>query len=591
MGNLGLKFYCFTLAILFLSACSRLEGENQAHKSETAVGGKTGVQVTAASEPVDKRPNILLIVVDDMGYNDLSINGSEIRTPNLDSLMQQGMILDNFHVAPTCSPTRAMLLSGTDNHIAGLGNMADAVTDNQKGKPGHEGYLNFRVAALPEVFQDAGYHTYMTGKWHLGLTQETGPSARGFDKSFIMAQGGAGAFSNMLPLSGPNKAIYSEDGKQLESLPDSFYSTRFYSERMIEYIDANHGDGKPFFAYLAYTAPHWPLQAPRDSIAKYHGVYDEGYESLKNQRLQALKDKGLVDSKLNPFPRFSDEPGWDSLSVDEQRYQTRIMEVYAAMLDDLDIYIGRIVDHLKAIDEYDNTFIFFLSDNGPESHDFLGGAEWPGFREYLAECCDNSIDNIGNANSYVWYGRNWGQAGNTPSRMYKGFTTQGGIRVPAFAHYPKGIESAGKRKDTMLHVMDVMPTLLELAGIAHPGSSYRGREVVAMKGLSMLPFMRGESEHVHADDYVFGWELFGKRAIRQGDWKIVYEPFHKSLEPRIAGIKADSWQLYNLAADPIELTDLSDKYPEKLEAMINHWDEYVLDTGLILPNKWQLGGY
>lgn len=563
------------LVVLNFVACS------QDDQSTSSVQSEGQAQTTKSR--TEKRPNVLLIVVDDMGFNDLSIHGSEIQTPNIDMLMRDGVAFTNFHVAPTCSPTRSMLLSGTDNHIAGLGSMAESLADNVKERPGYEGYLNFRVAALPELFQDADYHTYMTGKWHLGLTEETSPAARGFDKSFILGQGGAGHFSNMLQIFGPNKAIYREDGVKLDSLPDDFYSTQFYTERMIEYIDSNHSDGKPFFSYLAYSAPHWPLQAPQGSIAKYKGVYDEGYEVLKAKRLQSLKDLGLVDKDSTVFPRYPDEPTWDSLSDDEKRYQSKLMEIYAAMVDDVDVYIGKLIDHLKAIDEYDNTFIFFTSDNGPESHNL--DESWEGLAEFVAGCCDNSYENIGNANSYVWYGQNWGQSGNTPLRMYKGFPSQGGVRVPAFAHYPKGIQK-GVRHDGVLSVMDVMPTLLELAGINHPGMKYKDRDVVNMKGESMLSVLQAKSESVHTDDYVLGWELFSKRAIRKGDWKIIYEPFHQVLEPRVAGIKSDTWQLYNLADDPAELNDLSEKNPEKLAEMIGHWEEYVADTDLVIPDSW-----
>ncbi len=567
----------FFFIALFSSACSQPDRTDQIEPSLPLK------PTTAAAGSKDKRPNVLLIVVDDLGFNDLGIYGSEISTPNIDSLMREGVAFTSFHVAPTCSPTRSMLLSGTDNHIAGLGSMAEALADNVKGRPGYEGYLNFRVAALSELFQDAGYHTYMTGKWHLGLTEETSPAARGFDRSFIMAQGGAGAFSNMLQIFGPNKAIYREDGKQLESLPDDFYSTRFYTERMIEYIDSHRDDGKPFFSYLAYTAPHWPLQAPDASIAKYEGVYDEGYEVLKAKRLQALKDLGLVDRNVEPFPHFPDEPKWDSLSDEEKRYQSKLMAIYAAMVDDVDIYIGKIIDHLKATGEYDNTFIFFLADNGPEAHNL--DEAWEGLTEFVQACCDNSIDNIGKADSYVWYGQNWGQAGNTPLRMYKGFPSQGGVRVPAFAHFPKSIRK-GVQDDQILTVMDVMPTLLELAGIDHPGTRYRNRDVVKMRGSSMLATLQGKASKVHPDDYVIGWELFSKRAIRKGDWKIIYEPYHEVLEPRVAGIKTDTWQLYNLAEDPAELNDLSEENPQKLKEMIMHWEEYVAETGLLIPDKW-----
>ena len=328
----------------------------------------------------DSRPNVLLIVVDDVAFNDLGLLGSEIRTPNIDTLAREGVFLTNFHVAPNCSPTRAMLFSGTDSHNAGLGNMFEDLAPNQEGNPGYEGYLNFQVAALSELFLEAGYNTYMTGKWHLGLTQETSPAARGFEKSYGSLQGGAGAFGNMLPIIGPGKALYRENGVKLETLPEDFYTTRFYTELMMDYIGSDLDDGKPFFAYLAYTSPHWPLQAPQESIARYQGVYDAGYDALVEQRLQNLKDRGLIDADVEPFPRLLDERPWNELSPEEQRYQAKIMEIYAAMVDDVDVYIGRIIDYLKQIGEYENTVIFFMSDNGPEGHamqrSFIEVAEW-----------------------------------------------------------------------------------------------------------------------------------------------------------------------------------------------------------------------
>lgn len=563
------------LVFLMFFACSQ--------EDKTVVNATSNEQIQSTQINSEERPNVLLIVVDDMAFNDLGIYGGNINTPNIDKLVREGVAFTSFYAAPTCSPTRSMLLSGTDNHIAGLGNMAESLADNQKGRPGYEGHLSFQVAALSELMQDAGYHTYMTGKWHLGLTEETSPAARGFDKSFIMAQGGAGAFANMLQIFGPNKAIYRENGKKLDSLPEDFYSTRFYTERMIDYIDSNHSDGLPFFSYLAYTSPHWPLQAPETSIAKYKGKYDEGYDVLKAKHLQALKNRALVDKDVIPFPRFNGEPAWDDLTEEEKLYQARIMEVYAAMVDDVDVYIGKIIDHLKAIGEYENTFIFFMSDNGPEAHPLDNS--WEGLAEFVQNCCDNSYENIGKANSYIWYGQNWGQAGNTPLRGYKGFPSQGGIRVPAFAHYPKSVRK-GVLDNQVLTVMDVMPTLLEVSGIDHPGSRYRNRDVVQMKGKSMLSVLQGKASKVHPDDYVIGWELFSKRAIRKGDWKIIYEPYHEVLEPRITGIKTDTWQLYNLAEDPAELNDLSVKNPEKLAEMIAHWEEYVAETNLVIPDSW-----
>ncbi len=547
-----------------------------------------GCSTEPPSDKAQQPPNVLLIVVDDMGFNDLGIFGSEIDTPNLDALARDGVILTDFHVAPTCSPTRAMLLSGTDHHIAGLGSMAESNIPNHQGKPGYEGYLNFRVAALPELFKDAGYNTYMTGKWHLGLTAETSPAARAFDKSFASLQSGGGHFANMLPIVGPGIAMYREDHEMVETLPEDFYSTRFFTERMIEYLEEGRADGNPFFAYLAYTAPHWPLQAPQASIAKYQGVYDAGYDALRDQRLQQLKDLGWVSTDTEPFPRLQGEPAWEALPAQEQRYQAKLMEIYAAMIDDIDVYVGRIIDYLKSIEAYDNTLIFFMSDNGPEAHHLEVG--WPSLEVWTAACCDNSYANIGNADSYVWYGPNWGQAGNVPSRMYKGFTSQGGIRVPAFFHFPKTIRSAAT-SDGLTTVQDVMPTLLDAAGIDHPGAGdYRGREIVAMQGRSMMPLLTGASETIRQPDEYLGWELYGKRAIRQGDWKITYLPRHKLRDGVIpATVKTDTWQLYNLAEDPGEMQDLSTTHPEKLAAMITLWEDYVARNNVILPD--QTSGY
>lgn len=239
------------------------------------------------------KPNILLIVVDDLGYADLGIFGGEINTPTIDSLASTGILLTNFHSSSVCSPTRSMLLSGTDNHLAGLGNMAEALAPNQKGKPGYEGYLNFRIVTVASLLKDANYHTYMTGKWHLGLEEETSPSARGFERSFVLLHGGGGHFNDLGIDIDNKKALYRED-KRLVDLPSDFYSTRFYTDKLMEYISSNHGDEQPFFAYLAYTAPHWPLQAPDESIKKYKGIYDAGYDVIHNQRIERMKDKKLI---------------------------------------------------------------------------------------------------------------------------------------------------------------------------------------------------------------------------------------------------------------------------------------------------------
>ena len=537
---------------------------------------------SGASGNADTRPNVLLIVVDDLAFNDLGLLGSEIRTPNIDALAREGVFLTNFHTSPNCSPTRAMLLSGTDSHNAGLGNMFEDLAPNQKGKPGYEGYLNFRVAALPELFLDAGYNTYMAGKWHLGLTRETSPAARGFEKSFAPLQGGAGAFGNMLPIIGPGKALYRVNGEQLDTLPEDFYSTKFYTELMQEYISADLEDGKPFFAYLAYTSPHWPLQAPQESIARYKGAYDAGYDALVEQRLQNLKDRGLVDAAAELFPRLLDEKPWDELSPEEQRYQAKIMEIYAAMVDDVDVYIGRIIDYLREIGEYDNTVIFFMSDNGPEGHAMQHS--FPEVAEWAQVCCDNSYENLGNADSYVWLGPNWARAGNTPLRMFKGYTGQGGVRAPAFFHYPRALQTA-VMNDSLITVKDVMPTLLELAGIEHPGAgTFQGREVISMQGRSLVPVLTGARATIREPGDFMGWELFGKQAILRDNWKILFVPSIPERDARLPVMKPGQWQLYNLADDPAEMNDLAHSNPEKLREMLGLWEQYITENHFIYPD-------
>ncbi len=530
------------------------------------------------SSAKDQRPNILLIVADDLGYTDIGMFGGEIETPNLDALALGGVRLSQFYVAPTCSPTRSMLISGTDNHLAGLGNMFEELRANQKCHPGYEGHLNSRVAALPEILKDGGYHTFMAGKWHLGLTEDTSPAARGFDHSFGIVQGGGGHFSDM-PLVGPNPAIYREDGL-LTKLPEGFYSTKNYSERIIDYIKDRPKDGKPFFAYLAYTAPHWPLQAPDSSIRKYAGRYDKGYDALQAARFNKMKALGIAKSGMMMNPRVPSEKAWDSLTEPQRQIETRKMEIFAAMVDDLDYYIGTVISSLKEQGEFDNTMIIFLSDNGPEgAHLEIG---WDSLGKWVEACCNNSLENMGREDSYIWYGPNWARAGAAPFRMFKGFTTEGGIRAPAIIHYPKSIPG-GTVQDKIATVMDIMPTILEVAEIEHP-KSFRGKEVLPMRGGSMLPMLTGKISSVHTDDYTIGWELFGRRAVRQGDWKIVWEPAGIPWEPRDPSIEANKWRLYNLENDPGEQVDLAKQEPDQLRALIGQWNNYVKETGVILPD-------
>jgi arylsulfatase len=511
-------------------------------------------------------PNILLIVADDLGYADLGAFGSEIPTPQLDELARRGLLLTGFYAGMTCAPTRSMLLSGLDNHLAGVGIQGQPRRQDHMNEPGYLGYLNFRVASLAELMSDAGYNTYVTGKWHLGAELETGPRARGFKRSFVSLDGAA----HLGPWDwrGPQLARY-RDGDDIVNVDDSFYSTRFYTERMLEYIDADRDQGQPFFAYLAYTAPHWPLQAPAESIAGFSGRYDAGYEALYAERFARQQSLGLVAPDVTPIDNARFEPRWDTLSDEQRAIESRHMEIYAAMVSDLDNYVGQVIDYLKAIDEYDNTLIFFMSDNGAES----GRTDLtPGIQAHVGLEYDHSLANLGSATSYINYGRNWASASATPFNRHKSTAFEGGVHVPAFVHFPQRIE-AGRQSNATATVMDLLPTFLALAGTEHPGSPYRGREVLPPQGVSMLPLLLGESAAVHPPNQSFGWELYGHRAVRQGNWKLVWDQGRPPEQRR--------WQLHNLGDDPSEQRDRAAEDPERVATMLELWARYDEVNSLI----------
>ena len=527
-------------------------------------------------------PNVLIIVVDDLGYTDLGIFGGEIGTPNLDSLATKGIVFSNYYVAPTCSPTRAMLLSGVDNHLAGMGTMYNEQSDNQKGQPGYEGYLNFKVAALPNILKDNNYHTYMTGKWHLGYQENNSPMARGFDQSYALLSGGAGHFNNMLPILGSNKAPYRENASILESLPDDFYSTEFYTDKMIEYIDSNR-DEKPFFAYLAYTAPHWPLQAPQESIEKHEGKYDDGYDVLYQMRMKKLTQLGIIPDNMPASEKLLSDRPWSSLNEDEKRFSSKLMEIYAAMVSDIDHHVGRLIDYLETSGKLENTIIFFMSDNGAEGHPLDQSFSEYGIEQHVDTCCDNSYSNMGQPDSYLWYGPEWARAGVGPWRRFKGFTSEGGIRAPAFLYFSK--LNNNSHNSAYLHVKDVMPTLLDILDIKHPENSYKDREIIPMQGISILPTLKDDSVSVRDPNHIEGWEMFGKTAIRKGDWKMIQEPEDDYFSWQTPLEDNYRWQLFNLAEDPSEFYDVSEKYPEKFDEMIEAWNQYQKENGVIIPES------
>jgi arylsulfatase len=523
------------------------------------------------SVAADTRPNILLIVVDDMGYSDIAPFGGEIDTPNIDALAKSGMLFNDFHTSASCSPTRSMMLSGTDNHLAGLGSMSETITPEQKGKPGYEGYLTDRVVSIPTLLRDAGYFTAMAGKWHLGEEPEQDPSRRGFQQVYTMLTGGTSHFDDEWMMYANYTPIYRENGVRVH-VPKGFYSSEFYTSKLIEYLDERPVD-QPYFAYLAFTAPHDPLHAPDDWIDKYKGMYDAGYDALRQTRLERLKDLGFIASNAKPFPRLPTIPTWEELTDDQKMIESRKMEVYAAMIANIDHQMGRLFGYLKKKDQWENTLVIFLSDNGANG---LQMHQYPSTdKAWIDRNSDNRYENLGRQYSRMATGPAWAQVSMTPFRMYKAFVAEGGIRSPLIIAGP-GVEKPGTRSDAFSHVMDIASTILEASQTPHPGTSYNGRSIERLRGQSLLPLLSGKTNVVYKDDTAVSWELFGMRAVRKGDFKLLWltEPYGP-----------DDWQLYNLAEDPGETVDLSGQMPKLRNEMIEIWNRYSQETGVILPSR------
>lgn len=544
------------IVAMLLTACAVPTGSPHAAKVDGAA--------------VKRQPNVLLIVADDLGYSDLGAFGSEIPTPNLDQLAREGQLLTRHYVLPTCSPTRASLMSGADNHVAGLGNMAESLprTKLQRGQPGYEGYLNERVNWLPELLRDAGYATSMAGKWHLGRDKATWPFARGFEQSFALLQGGASHFATV-----PGKPINADrptyvQNDQVVTLPQDFYSSTSFTDQLLDYLKRNEGSGKPFFAYAAYTAPHWPVHAPDEDIALFKGRFDQGYDAIRQGRLERQKALGLIPRDFKaaePLPASADYPSWQMLSAEDKRREARKMEVYAAMVHNLDRNIGRLVQYLKATGQYDNTLILFMSDNGAEPSDSF----FPNNPN-----TDNSTENIGRRLSNVGYGARWAEVSATPLRHFKGWSNEGGIASPAIVRLP-GAKASGRLLDVPTHVSDFAPTVLALAGVQAPQGEYRGRPVRPMTGENLLPVLNAPKLEGAAQREVAG-ELFGGRWLIDGRWKLVsvMKPFGDN-----------QWQLFDIANDRGETRNVAAEHPDVVARLTAQWQRYADRNGVVFePN-------
>ena len=519
-------------------------------------------------------PNIVVLVADDWGFTDVGAYGSEISTPHLDALAKQGAKFSNFHTASVCSPTRAMLLTGVDNHRNGVGNMPETTPAAHEGKPGYEGVLNDRAVTLATLLKDRGYHTYITGKWHLGKTPSTLPGKRGFERSFIQADSGSDNWENRTYMMLYDKAYWFEQDKEVQ-LPKDFYSSTLFVDKAIDYIDAGRADGKPFFTYIGFQANHIPRQAPKALGDKYKGRYDSGWAVLRQERHARAVALGLIP-KGSPMVTLASTLDWNTLSANEKREHAKHMEVYAAMAEAMDHEIGRLVSHLKARGQFDNTVFVFLSDNGSDPADPLNIAA---SRAYVRMNYDTQAQALGGKGTFAANGPSWASATVSPLQGYKYFAGEGGLRVPLVI---SGIP--GMTKDHLslafTHVTDIVPTLLEAVGIPNHQGNYQGTAVEPLIGRSMLPMLLGQVKTVHSPDQPIGYELAGSAALFKGDYKLV---------KNIAPLGDGQWRLYNLLADPGEVRDIAATEPERFKTMLADYEAYALANGVLpIPKDFDL---
>ena len=550
---------------LIVSGCSpqtdpAAQSDSGAQSVPTAQSGPGTDETDDAAPPLSTdspQPNFLLIVADDLGFSDIAPYGGEMPTPNLARLAAEGTRFLDFHTAVKCNPTRAMLHTGIDNNTAAVG-------------PRRNYRLSPDAATLAEVLRDAGYHTYMTGKWDLGRGAEQVPSARGFEQVFALLPGAGRHFPN--PHRDASDALnsYSENGERV-AVPDDFYSTYHYTDRMIEFIDANLGNGRPFFAFLSYTAPHYPLQAPRDRIEPYNGWYEEGYQATRSARIDRLRELGLFSAGFEPY-QDENLTDWASLTDAERANEARRMQIYAAMVDIMDEEIGRVLDYLHEQGIADDTVVLFMSDNGADAT-----ATGAGYNE----ADDNSLGNLGDATSYVTVGANWARVSSTPLRLYKTFTSEGGTRVPAILRWP-GRVTAGRIDRNFFQVADLMPTLLELAGANHPADSGE-TGMLRMQGRPVTDlWLQGTPAYGDADYafHTYTEARLGGGYARRGDWKLAWWKEDGEFVPGA---------LFNLAEDPAETRDRAADHPEIVADLAQAWLDYAAQNGVDIETAGSAG--
>ncbi len=493
------------------------------------------------------QPNIVLIMADDMGYSDLSCYGSEIATPNLDKLAQNGIRFKRFYNNTRCCPTRAALLSGLYPHNAGVGKMI--LPPGKEGPEGpYQGYLSHKAVTIAEALKPAGYHSYISGKWHVGEAPENWPLNRGFERYFGLISGASSYFE--LIKNQRHQRQMALDDNSWEPPDEGFYMTDAITDHAIEWMSEHDKRYEtPFFLYVAYTAPHWPLHALPEDIAKYQGKYDIGWDSLRVRRYRNLKKLGLIDKNTLLSQRPDEVPAWQD--VENKEEWARRMEVYAAMLDRMDQGIGRIIETLKKQGKFDNTLIIFLSDNGASDENI----EKRGL--------NNPAIPIGLKGSYAAYRAPWANLSNTPFRFYKKSLHEGGIASPFIVHWTKGIKTRGAVIDQLGYVADFLPTFLDAAGAEYP-EKYNGNKIKPIDGISLLPVLLNNRPVTR--EAIF-WEHVGNKAARDGKWKLVAHSWGE-------------WELYDLEKDGSEINNLATVYPDTMQLLIEKWETWAKKVGI-----------
>jgi arylsulfatase A-like enzyme len=505
----------------------------------------TGRQsTTTEQQQEEKRPNIVLIMADDMGFSDIGCYGGEVETPSIDGLAKGGLKYTQFYNNARCCPTRASLMTGVYPQQAGMGWMTAA----DLGTPEYQGELNDKTVTIAEVLKDAGYATYMSGKWHLSRVRNiragiktNWPSQRGFDRFFGIVDGASNYFNPM---------VFS-DNETYRAPGEDFYFTHAVSDSSVMFMDQHFkkSSNDPFFMYVAYTAPHWPLHALEEDIEKYKDVYTAGWDVLRAERLKKQKELGIFDNTVELSPRDSRVPAWNELSEEEQEEFAMRMAIYAAQIDAMDQGIGRIVNKLKKEGEIDNTLIMFLSDNGACA-------------EYISSGESKAVN--GKANTWESYRIHWANLGSTPYKEYKHWTHEGGIATPFIVHWPEGIKAKNEFVREPGHINDVMATCIAVAGAEYP-SVYKGNEIIAMQGQSLIPHFNGERNNRKP----IYWEHEANIGVRDGKWKLVAKTEENSeFDPA-------NLELYNMDEDPAELNNLAEVYPEKLQTLFDDWKEWA----------------